>query len=666
LVQNRLNIIQEAKYMQRIKLLIVAGYLTACQVPGESPPGTPETPGQSQHNNLALGSQPNQQNLIQATATPEPEFSTPMPSSTTPEPQPRPTPSEEPNPTASPAPGDLIFLDGNPTNLHPDNIAFIAPSPWPTEVPVVPVSGFVYDDHGNQHIDGVTVKIQSHLQEHAVEEEVAVDHIGYYRFWVPCGKQYLLTASKTGFHSRTQGQVIKCNDLALIRNMNQFDFGGPYGNITEALTKKPFVKALSTPVLIFKNSEQLEFTLDFTNEMEKTSVENALDTFLHKNLKLTADKSSSNYTFTEQSVYSTVSNSNQFIFSWLNESKTLNIKLKPDHPIFYDKNQDIQFRLTFSSPITSMNGYTRESHFFEYAYALVPSRFFTAQKDNQPPKLNSLNFSPAQLKLSFDKRLYITTPELTIAGGMGDRVGTPGSEIYAPAEYPGHQGNASGRNVAANYTVSITPPDASQPRLSTTWKALGGTVVYDPDDAQRRSVLLQAPVNTQATRQLFAAHSPVLSTALNQPLASQANSSWVMSYQLVQRNGGLSQVFTTSELGAEALNATAFASKLQTTLNTLQPQRWQVELDNSQQALRLRYADPTGETLGWQAQGISFNGNGNLPASWATSPVSWPAQSPFAWFSSAERIKVEAAATIMDPAGNTLDPAARNVEGFVP
>jgi len=102
-----------------------------------------------------------------------------------------------------------------------------------------------------------------------------------------------------------------------------------------------------------------------------------------------------------------------------------------------------------------------------------------------------------------------------LAGGMQDLNNVPGSELEAPAEYPGNSGNATGRNAARNYRVKITPAPYSrtqalrQPltallslRLATaalegTWAELGGKALYHPSDQHKRMVLLVPPEPAQ-------------------------------------------------------------------------------------------------------------------------------------------------------------------------
>jgi len=85
-----------------------------------------------------------------------------------------------------------------------------------------------------------------------------------------------------------------------------------------------------------------------------------------------------------------------------------------------------------------------------------------------------------------------------LAGGMQDLNNVPGSELEAPAEYPGNSGNATGRNAARNYRVKITPAPYSRTQaFEGTWAELGGKAIYHPSDQHKRMVLLVPPEPAQ-------------------------------------------------------------------------------------------------------------------------------------------------------------------------
>ena len=98
----------------------------------------------------------------------------------------------------------------------------------------------------------------------------------------------------------------------------------------------------------------------------------------------------------------------------------------------------------------------------------------------------------------YNQPMLIEANPHPLAGGMQDINNIPGSELEAPAEYPHHQGNVTGKKTARNYHVKITPGTYSlTPAFEGTWEELGGQAFYHPSDPYKRTVLLKPP-NKQA------------------------------------------------------------------------------------------------------------------------------------------------------------------------
>ena len=118
-------------------------------------------------------------------------------------------------------------------------------------------------------------------------------------------------------------------------------------------------------------------------------------------------------------------------------------------------------------------------------------------KSVHPESLENQGVHGDAIVVIYTKRMLIPAKPHPLAGGMEDVNNVPGSEKKATAEYPHHQGNVTGRNVAKNYLITITPAMGSKTTsFQGTWADLGGTAIYHPSDPNNQMILLLPPSKT--------------------------------------------------------------------------------------------------------------------------------------------------------------------------
>ncbi|MBT9545827.1 MAG: Ig-like domain-containing protein [Candidatus Sericytochromatia bacterium] len=617
--------------------------------------------------------------------------------------QPSVTPSSSPSPQVSPTPffqNGIYFLDGNSNNLHPDNLAF--PTPDPSIPQMRRISVWVTDEN-KQVLEGATLQAKQLNTQKEVSPVLVKEGVFQVESLL-CGEKYELSAFKEGY-SLSKMLISPHCGVAGFGDENNFYFGPGYwdsggqtdtrtkGGISEALTQKPKIWSTVPAFQALNVSRNSPIQLKFSRPMNTSSVQNhfQIRAYFPSNIKLRADISQAPFTWSgvsaapisfipygDQKYYewyargTLVLDQRAFNFAWNEHKDEVAISFKPGYqlPSLPPENKVfMDYVMIFGGPIESADGHLRALDFFDRDYYYWTHAIpFDVLEDTQAPKLLAIQ-GANDLALTYSESMSLSTASFAVAGGMGDRLGTPGAELSAPAEYPQHQGNATARKVAANYVFKATPFGSVVPRLQRSWKALGGIVVYDGQDPERKTVLLKAPFNSQSSVSFYPAYGFAATQAVAADIATDTadNGAWLLRFRTVQRDGSLSQVFETPDLeGAEALDATSFAQRCQSALNTFGKGAWIVEASQDKKSLMISYSDSTGESIGWRLESLVKQGDDNLPVAIATSATVWSANTAFSWFQSGESVQIEAAATITDPAGNPLDSTARLLSFLLP
>lgn len=549
---------------------------------------------------------------------------------------------------------------------------------------------------------------------------------GYYELLTPLNTHVKIKASKLGFSTRTAvfnpsdqwgrqafGSLIPEDDSFHFADLGSSIFQG--GNIfflngsAGVFSNGPEVIKTFPTIRGGEISQQSPIRLTFNKAMNITSVENAFVITAGSQTRFRADGSIPfavinpilNAEFVESTPLSSGVRSTRILwdkrvlnFQWNSENTEVTVTLKPGYS--FPTNHNLteffsNFAIYFNNKIEALDGSIRNRKFFGFEPdfskdktlmlftngggsiidKVLDAYFFIVSPDTILPSLSALNAHPEGLSVEWSEQMLIPTLDIPVAGGMAARRNLV-AEPFAPAEYP----LAPKRAVAANYSLRWPTPDASP----VSWQALGGRAVYDTSDVMYRRVLLKAPINSSGAALSMI---PALRWAATQALATiiqfdtQDNSTWQWGYRLVKADGSLSAPLLTPDLETESSTAAGLASALQSALNA--PERsttlgssanpWQVRLSADQKQLELRFLDQGGQYLGWvpgESQ-IQVGAGDSLPSVMgANSLQNWSQGQPFQWFTSGENVSVEVATTVIDPAGNSVDPAQRSKSTLLP
>lgn len=435
---------------------------------------------------------------------------------------PSPVTSATPLPTATPDPAQQPVAGGT---TPPLDISTFANTTF---------NGKVHDFNGGP-LDDVTVTARS-LND-AVPYQVEAKTIGgTYTFNdAPAGVQIEITASKAGYASRRRVEVLKSNKEGDPR-ANRYDFGTDgtplsTGALFNALTDSPEVTAV-TPT---RNSSGIapntSFVVTFSKPMIRESVEKTFTVRSFNDVKLSVDDAAVGPTFSGNGNLNTINNTlvwdkNAFNITWNTNSTQATFAFKDDSYLPTDKesSRTPTYQLVFNSAngrsITGSQGGTRDNHHFRLTDSeLEESIKFAVTTDKVVPYLAQMSVQTAEnggqngdaIQIVYSEPLILYTQSRRVAGGMDDRSGVPGSETRAPASHPDAQGNATARNTAKNYQLTISPPGSDT--ISMSWFTLGGTALYDGNDATRRTVLLLPP--TQGALNAVAGGAPLNSETIS-------------------------------------------------------------------------------------------------------------------------------------------------------
>jgi len=561
-------------------------------------------------------------------------------------------------------------------------------------------------DLSAEPVSEARVQVDSQDPTLLFSQTTIADKDGYYKIIIPKNTKVKVTVKKENYSERI-AILTPSNDTGPSLMILDFHFadddihflftsGWYYPNEpAPPLSKGPEVIS-ANPVSGSQINPQHEIRLTFNKPIDKVSFEDAFYLFPRK-IQLPADKSipesltqawiSDIYESTSPFPrYSSPVSQMKILwdkrthdFQWNAEQTEVLIRFKPGYffPSYHkNENSNLGYGISFRKSFSDSKGNLRPRRFFNHKRTgqndyLSDFSFFAISPDTTLPTLSALSAHPEGLSVEWSEQMLIPTLDIPVAGGMAARRNLV-AEPFAPAEYP----LAPKRAVAANYSLRWPTPDASP----VSWQALGGRAVYDTSDVMYRRVLLKAPVNSSASSLSII---PALRWASTQALASaiqfdaQDNSTWQWGYRLVKGDGSLSAPLLIADLETESSTAAGLASALQIALNA--PERstvlgssanpWQVRLSADQKQLELRFLDQGGQYIGWvpgESQ-IQVDAGDSLPSVMgANSSQNWSQGQPFQWFTSGENVSVEVAATVIDPAGNSVDPAQRSKTTLLP
>lgn len=567
------------------------------------------------------------------------------------------------------------------------------------------LQGRIFDLSG-EPVSEARVQVDSQDPTLLFSQTTIADKEGYYKIMIPKNTKVKVIVKKEEYSERISiltpsnytGPSLAILDFHFADRDIHFLFNSGWFYPNEPappLSKGPEV-ILANPVNFSQINPQHEIQLTFNKSIDKTSFEDAFYLFPRK-IQLLADKSipesltqawisDIHETTSPFPRYSSPVSQMKILwdkrtldFHWNAEQTEVLIRFKPGYffPSYHKKeNSNLGYGISFRKSFSDSQGNLRTRRFFYHKQTgennyVSDFSFFAISPDTILPTLSSLSAHPQGLSVEWSEQMLIPTLDIPVAGGMAARRNLV-AEPFAPAEYP----LAPKREVAANYALRWPTPEASP----VSWQALGGRAVYDTTDIMYRRVLLKAPVNSSGAS---LAVIPALRWASTQALASaiqfdaQDNSSWQLGYRLVKADGGLSAQLLTPDLETESSTAEGLASALQTALNA--PERstalgssanpWLVRLSPDQKQLELRFLDLGGQYIGWapgESQ-IQLGIGDSLPSGMVASALqNWSQGQPFQWFLSGTALNVEVAPTVIDPAGNSVDPAQRNKSYLLP
>jgi len=476
-----------------------------------------------------------------------------------------PIPSRLPTPASTPSltMGAKPSAEPSPA-LVPSSTSYASPTPSPTELPstlptswpwvynpdgidYVTLSGKIFDDT-LKPLDGVFVGVRSLNLPTPFQAETIASN-GQYTFNKGLqGITIEITASKPGFTTRKRVEVTTTTFGR--PNANRYDFGND-GKATSfsasynALSDKPEVTRV-TPARNGSNLDpSTDFILNFSEPMDRSSVEASFSIRSLKNHKLSVDNTilkfpseqgfrytlfgkDTNTRFYEISNGTPIYDSSAFNITWNAEDTQVTFQFKPGLSLPTDKTPELapHYQVAFKN-FTNENRILRdktgverkEKHFkltdgdFEDAYQ------FQVKEDQQVPSLQAAlwaGFSGQMptLLLQYSEPMLLKTYSLNIAGGMADE---PPSCKQAPAGFPGAKACTASK-AAENYQVKVTAPSGAL-SYQGTWANLGGEASYAAWDASYRTIVLSSksilPAFVTGAQVEITAHAEIVDPAGN-------------------------------------------------------------------------------------------------------------------------------------------------------
>ncbi len=436
------------------------------------------------------------------------------------------SPTSKPFPPYFPMPTPSVYSPTK-TGLTPESCAAVyqAELDWVSRNDIL--QGYIFDDNAQLMEDvRVTAEFNNYSFSYYSEQKT---QRGYYQF--PCaaaGARVNLTAQKPGYTSRSRVEIIKANRGQ--PNYNRYDFGRDANPFTEdfsasyeGLSDQPEV-TLVTPA---RNGTGLspitDFILQFSEPMDRQSVEDAFTVRSFKNHKLSVDNTMNKFPseqgfkytlngkdanthfgsphFYEISNGTPIYDSSAFNFTWNADDTQVIFQFKPGLSLPTDKIPEFtpHYQVAFkhftneNRTLRDKTGVERkEKHFkltdgdFEDAYQ------FQVKADQQMPSLKEarwVGFSgqTPTLLLQYSEPMLLKTYSLNLAGGMADEL--PSCK-QAPAGFSGAQ-LCTAIKAAENYQIKVTGPDG-RVGYQGPWSRLGGEASYASWDASYRTIVLSS------------------------------------------------------------------------------------------------------------------------------------------------------------------------------
>jgi len=575
------------------------------------------------------------------------------------------------------------------------------PTPKPIETPpVIPIflsfddgegleyatfSGQIFDDNfkplNEVHIEARSLNISVPYSA----QTIALN--GQYTFnRIPSGIQVEITATKPGYTTRKRVEVSRSDYRGA--GLNRFDFGAAsaegsvYASPEWALSDKPEVTAVSFSQTAEGIPANTSFSLKFSEPMNPASVENHWVVLSGSHSQLSADQGNPNRAFTLPDT--PIFDKNAFQISWNAENTEANFQFRAPLrlPTDRDKTRIPRNQLAFRTPsneagaIQDQKGVSRTAQHFRLNSATEYIQF-DILPDPVLPGIKQFKLAPEQplgagYIVEYSKPMLQPILGLKIVGGMA---GHAESYRQAPATLLSNGSNQPDP-VAENYQLNIV--NFKQERVyQGSWRRLGGNVAFLAGDSLYQQVLLQLPVYTGPDLPAVYLNSHELISAEGAYHTGPEPDQYQLF--LILPNAELVPMAIT--LPANLSNNEALARALETQLNS-QAQNlirkpgqtaFSVQIFSTtggnpadQGRLLIRFRDTLGTYLGFafQAAPASNDAGEQLPQL-QTGGLKWFNGKAPTLLKADDRVDLTVAGTVIDPAGNALDPAKQNATLFV-
>jgi len=617
--------------------------------------------------------------LLAAACAPQPVAPThPAPSATPPaspqpsaEPSPAPSRPPSPDPSSQPSAEPEPSATPTPSASAPGDISVVEPTTF---------NGRVYDDN-NTTLDGVTVSVRSLSSAVAFEQVVQTANGSYAVNNAPSGVQIEILASRPGYTTRRRVEVLKSNKQG-DPSVNRYDFGrggdpNDTGSINNALSNLPEVVSVSPGRNASGVAPSTQFTLTFSEPMDIQSVENAFAIRAFNERRLSADSGNTGFTFTGNSQLGSwngsvndaliknavegtpVWNKDAFSVNWNADFTiaTFSFTAERSLPSDIESSRLPDYRVSFAgfgtgNNIIDKDGNSRNHHHFKLQDGPFEDSYrFSIRTETSQPSITGISArsgggagsAGGAIQIRYSKRMLQDAHGVTIAGGMD---GSSGSAGRAPAMYPTGSGEASdAQRVAQNYQLRILAgQDAGATKYAGSWGALGGEAHYDTSDVTYKTVLLRAPLavpvnlgNLNAGDTLSAS---VLYTDGSSSSLTFTATNAITSLAELQAELNDNTQFGTDQWSANAFQLSGGLTSLQLTL--AEAATFQKFGADAKRVAQLTFTGGTAAGAG------ALNNQRYLAGATLDSAGRW------SYFRSGDSVRLSAAATIIDPAGNSL------------
>lgn len=567
--------------------------------------------------------------------------------------------SSEPEPTASTRPSPTITALPTASPLvTPSSSAEPISTPLPFEVPV-----HLYVENDKQEeIEEFTLTVEGEdIDFNEQYDFMASDNPKLVR--LPCGANYLLSAQNSVYppsvlrvkpyckyfpppsdrriiNPSNAGYFIQEASIESASKINSSFFHDSSLSLAPRIIDSSF-KNLMTPL-----HTPMQFT--FSVPMDIKSVEEGFairsaDRYNVMNVARNEVVFKGDFNLFSDSQNEIIFNKRHLNFKWNNDATKLIISFKKGFEPLLPVPGPFRYTIGFSDSLRSATGITRAKYYFRFSQLSDPSSLGLfvqplIYSEAQDYRISQIQKMDEGYQLSFDAIMFMPVgsvdDEVLLAGGMRDRrvqnrnaVSDPLSIPLAPAEYPSNLGSVTGFNVAGNYLMS----GSSMP-ANTTWKSLGGEVVYNFEDETHTSVHLKWPTNSseQTVDALILKYTDIVLPP-----------DQLLRFSLVTRSGELSPELSVARL-TRAAQLKALTSGL-----ALSETPWTLREESGQWVLRLE--DVLGEYVGLKIH------EGNLTAE----TVTWQVGEPLVFFGSpgtSRQVRIKPKSTVLSVNGNHIAP----------